>query len=173
MTFLRWHTSAPYMQHDYDDMQHNYVNVRCYYVNMQRKLENEDCSVVIWLTFYSCPKRKLSSYPGTGDVCNGLCRRQEVFTHSEMLLKWLRKNLCWKAIGCPGFSESCNTSLGSTHFNSPELKAQLSFSDRLLSVFCPSVFPSVCTLFTLNKLGTNHPWMKGVHVCSNERWRPR
>ena len=80
------------MQHDYVD---NYVKVRYIYVNMRCKLENEDFTVIIWLTFYSCSKRKLSSYPGTEDVCNGLCRRQQVFTHSEMLLKWLRENLCW------------------------------------------------------------------------------
>ena len=29
-------------------------------------------------------------------------------------------------------------------FSSPELKAQVSFSDRLSSVVCPSVCPSVC-----------------------------
>ena len=32
-------------------------------------------------------------------------------------------------------------------FSSPELKAQVSFSDRLSSVVCLSVRPSVCKLF--------------------------
>jgi hypothetical protein len=55
-------------------------------------------------------------------------------------------------------------------FSSPELKAQVSFSDRLLSVVCPSVRPYVCLLDfyifnfffrtagpILTKVGTNHP----------------
>ena len=61
----------------------------------------------------------------------------------------------------------------STVFSSPELKAQVSFSDHLLS--------SACKLFTYlssspeplhgsisTKLGTKHPWMKGIKVCSIE-----
>jgi hypothetical protein len=53
------------------------------------------------------------------------------------------------------------------------LKAQLSYSDRLLSV-CLSVnfyifdFFSKTTGPILNKLGTNHPWGEGFQVCSNE-----
>jgi hypothetical protein len=67
-------------------------------------------------------------------------------------------------------------------FSSPELNAQVSFSDRLLSVVslsvCPSVYPSVnfyifdffsrTTGPILTKLGTNHPWVEGIQVCSNE-----
>ena len=37
-----------------------------------------------------------------------------------------------------------------THFSSPELKAQVSFSDRLSSV----VGPSVCKLFTFSSFST-------------------
>ena len=67
-----------------------------------------------------------------------------------------------------------------TLFSSPELKAQISFSDPLLSVICLSVCPSVCKLFTFSsssqettrpistKLGTKHPWVLGIQVCSNE-----
>jgi hypothetical protein len=67
-------------------------------------------------------------------------------------------------------------------FSSPELKAQVSFSDRLLSVVSlavyPSVYPSInfyifdffsrTTGPILIKLGTNHPWGEGIQVCSNE-----
>ena len=35
-------------------------------------------------------------------------------------------------------------------FNSPELKAQVRFSDHLSSVICHSVCPSVCNLFTFS-----------------------
>ena len=35
-------------------------------------------------------------------------------------------------------------------FSSPELKAQVSFSDHLSSVVCQSVCPSVCKLFTFS-----------------------
>jgi hypothetical protein len=67
-------------------------------------------------------------------------------------------------------------------FSSPELKAQVSFSDRLLPgvrlSVCPSVnfytfdFFSRTTGPILTRLGTNHPWVKGIQVCSNERDSP-
>jgi hypothetical protein len=50
------------------------------------------------------------------------------------------------------------------HFSSPELKAQVSYSDRLLSVFRLSVNFYIFHFFCrttgpiLTKLGTNHPW---------------
>jgi hypothetical protein len=63
-------------------------------------------------------------------------------------------------------------------FSSPELKAQVSYSDSLLSVVCLSVrlsvhfyifdFFSRTTGPILTRLGTNHPWVKGIQVCSNE-----
>jgi hypothetical protein len=65
-------------------------------------------------------------------------------------------------------------------FSSPELKAQVSYSDRLLSVVRLSVCLSVCVNFyifdffsrttgpLLTRLGTNHPWVEGIQVCSNE-----
>jgi hypothetical protein len=71
-------------------------------------------------------------------------------------------------------------------FSSPELKAQVSFSDRPLSgvrlSVRPSVCPSVCTSVNfyifdffsrtvgpiLTRLNTNHPWVKGIQVCSKE-----
>ena len=66
-------------------------------------------------------------------------------------------------------------------FSSPELKAQVSFADHLLSVvrlsICPlvclSVCPSVCKLhnfifFSRTNLGTKYPWVMGIHVSSNE-----
>ena len=43
----------------------------------------------------------------------------------------------------------CNNNV-SLVFSSPELKAQVSFSDRLSSVVCLSVRPSVCKLFTFS-----------------------
>ena len=67
--------------------------------------------------------------------------------------------------------------------SSPELKAQVSFSDHLSSVVCLSVWLSVCLsvckLFIFiffsrttepisNKLGIKHPRVKGIQVCSNE-----
>jgi hypothetical protein len=66
-------------------------------------------------------------------------------------------------------------------FSSPELKAQVSYSDRRLSVrltVCLSVRPSVnfyifdffsrTTGPILTRLGTDHLWGKGFQVCSNE-----
>jgi hypothetical protein len=62
--------------------------------------------------------------------------------------------------------------------SSPELKAQVSYSDRLLSVVRLSVRLSVnfyiCDFFSrttgpiLTKLGTNNPWGEGILNCSNE-----
>jgi hypothetical protein len=66
-------------------------------------------------------------------------------------------------------------------FRSPELKAQVSFSDRLLSIVLLSVRPSVCLSVNfyifdfsrstgpiLTRLGTNDPWAEGILNCSNE-----
>ena len=72
-------------------------------------------------------------------------------------------------------------------FSSPELKAQVSFSDHLSSFVCLSVRLSVCLclsvcLSTFNififfsrttgpistKLGTMYPSVKGIQVCSYE-----
>jgi hypothetical protein len=63
-------------------------------------------------------------------------------------------------------------------FSSPELKAQVSFSDRLLSVVLLSVrlsvnfyifdFFSRTTGPILTRLGTIHPWGEGILNCSNE-----
>jgi hypothetical protein len=57
-------------------------------------------------------------------------------------------------------------------FSSPELKAQVSFSDHRLSVVRLSVYPSVnfyifdffsrTTGPILTRLGTNHPWGRGI-----------
>ena len=53
----------------------------------------------------------------------------------------------------------------------------MSYSDRLLSVVCPSVCPLTFHIFDFfsrtagpnsTKLGTHHPWVKGLQVCSNE-----
>jgi hypothetical protein len=67
-------------------------------------------------------------------------------------------------------------------FSSPELKAQVSFSDRLLSVVLLSVrlsvrlsvnfyifdFFSRTTGPILTRLGTNDPLAEGILNCSNE-----
>jgi hypothetical protein len=66
-------------------------------------------------------------------------------------------------------------------FSSPELKAQpsqVSFSDHLLSSIrmfvCPSVNFHIFDFFSrttgpiLTRLGTNHPWVKGIQVYSKE-----
>jgi hypothetical protein len=67
-------------------------------------------------------------------------------------------------------------------FSSPELKAQVSYSDSLLSVIRLSCRLSVrlsvnfyiFDFFSrtkgpiLTKLGINHPWEGGIQVCSNE-----
>jgi hypothetical protein len=59
-------------------------------------------------------------------------------------------------------------------FSSPELKAQVSFSDRLLSVVRLSVNFYIFDFFSrttgpiLTTLGTNHPWGKGILNCWNE-----
>ena len=58
-------------------------------------------------------------------------------------------------------------------FSSPESKVQVSYSDRLLSVVCPLTF-HIFDFFSRTagpnstKLGTHHPWVKGLQVCSNE-----
>jgi hypothetical protein len=59
-------------------------------------------------------------------------------------------------------------------FSSHELKAQVSYSDRPLSVVRLSVnfyifdFFSRTTWPIVTRLGTNHPWGEGIQVCSNE-----
>jgi hypothetical protein len=62
-------------------------------------------------------------------------------------------------------------------FSSPELKAQVSFSDRLLSVVCLSVCLLNIYIFDfffrtagpiLTRLGTKHPWAKDIQNCTNE-----
>ena len=70
-------------------------------------------------------------------------------------------------------------------YSSPELKAEVSFSDRLLSVVCLSVclFVRLKTFHIFNffskttwpistKHATKHPWVKEIQVCSNEGSRP-
>ena len=66
-------------------------------------------------------------------------------------------------------------------FSSPELTAQVSFSDRLLSVVRLSVRLSICKPFTfsssysepLGKFQTkHHPCVMKIQVCSNEGSRP-
>jgi hypothetical protein len=63
-------------------------------------------------------------------------------------------------------------------FRSPELKAQVSYSDRRLSVVRLSVnfyifdFFSRTTGPNSTRLGTNHPWVEGFQVCANEGDRP-
>jgi hypothetical protein len=63
--------------------------------------------------------------------------------------------------------------LAPTPFSSPELNAQVSNSDRRLSVVCPSVNFHIfdfsrTTGPILTRLGTDHLWGKGFQVCSNE-----
>ena len=48
------------------------------------------------------------------------------------------------------FGKSKSHTYVDVFFRSTELKAQVSFSDRLLSVVRPSVCPSVCKLFTFS-----------------------
>jgi hypothetical protein len=66
-------------------------------------------------------------------------------------------------------------------FSSPELKAQVCFSDRPVSVclsVCPSVNFYIFDFFSrttgpiLTTLGTNYPCMKGIQVCSKKGDRP-
>jgi hypothetical protein len=67
------------------------------------------------------------------------------------------------------YSKSCNVI-----FSSTELKAQVSFSDRPLSSVRMSVrlsvnfyildFFSRTTGPIFTRLGTNHPWVKGIQV---------
>ena len=64
--------------------------------------------------------------------------------------------------------------LGISLYSSPELKAQVSFSDRLSSVICLSVNFSYFRLLlknhwaNFNKTWHKHPWVKGNQVCSNK-----
>ena len=56
-------------------------------------------------------------------------------------------------------------------FSSPELKAQMGFSDRGSSVVLPSVNIFIFSRTTepiLTKLGTMDLWVKEIQVCSNE-----
>jgi hypothetical protein len=85
-------------------------------------------------------------------------------------LKYIRKLPCKSKLFLP-----------SVFFSSPELKAQVSYSDRPLSVR-PSVrlcgrlsvtfyifdFFSRTTGPILTRLGTNYPWGTGIQVCSKE-----
>ena len=57
-------------------------------------------------------------------------------------------------------------------FSSTELKSHVSFSNLNLSVDFSHFFFSRTTGPILTKLGTNHPWVKGIRVCPNEGPRP-
>ena len=62
-------------------------------------------------------------------------------------------------------------------FSSPELKAQVSFSDNFLSVVCLStfhifIFFSRTTGSISTKLGTKHAWVVVIQVCLNEKPHP-
>jgi hypothetical protein len=63
-------------------------------------------------------------------------------------------------------------------FSSPELKVQVSFFDRLLSIVCLSVNFYIFHFFSRTskpnsiKLGTDYPWAKGIQVCSNKGPNP-
>jgi hypothetical protein len=65
-----------------------------------------------------------------------------------------------------------------TIISSPELKAQVSYSDCLLSVVSLSVNFYIFDFFfrttwpILTRFGTNHPWGEGIQVCSNEEQHP-
>ena len=59
--------------------------------------------------------------------------------------------------------------------SSPELRAHVSFSDQSFSVVCRGhrcchhkLFAFSSTGQISTKLGTKHPWMKGIQICSNE-----
>ena len=65
--------------------------------------------------------------------------------------------------------------------SSPEPKAQMRFSDQNLSVdrrrrhcciFHIFIFFSRTSGQISTKLGTKHPYVKGIQVCSNEEPRP-
>jgi hypothetical protein len=64
--------------------------------------------------------------------------------------------------------------MGTNIFSSPELKAQVSYCDRLLSIVHLSVnfyifdFFSRTTWQILTKLGTNHHWGEGIQISLNE-----
>ena len=63
-------------------------------------------------------------------------------------------------------------------FSSPEPKAQVSFSEKNLSVVsrcrrrgcwrCRKLFTFSSTGPISTKVGTKHPWVKGIQICSNE-----
>jgi hypothetical protein len=63
-------------------------------------------------------------------------------------------------------------------FSSPDLKAQVSYSDRQLSVVRLSLNFYIFDFFSRTtgpistRLGTDHPWGKGFQVFSNEGDRP-
>lgn len=66
-------------------------------------------------------------------------------------------------------------------FSSTEPKAQVCFSDENVSVFCRSRCCRRYKLFCLllqnhmvnfNQPGTEHPWTKGIQVCTKERQHP-
>jgi hypothetical protein len=64
-----------------------------------------------------------------------------------------------------------------TIISSPELKAEVSYSDCLLSVVSLSVNFYIFDFSRtsgpiLARFGTNHPWGKGIQVCSNEEQHP-
>jgi hypothetical protein len=83
----------------------------------------------------------------------------------------------WKNISIwAKVSQVSDVAHGTLVFSSPELKAQVSYSDRLLSVVRLSVyifdffFRTAEPIFT--RLGTKHPWAKGIQNCTNEGQPP-
>jgi hypothetical protein len=112
--------------------------------------------------------------PSTNDISWG----KSTFHSEDLAMRKL--SACWKInqnfwqkhTRCTLFHANLNL------FSSPELKAQVSFSDCPSSL-CPSVCLSVCKLLhfqlllqnhrsILTRLGTNHPWGEGIANSSNE-----
>ena len=105
--------------------------------------------------------------------------------------RFRRKHSMKTYCSCIGLLRTRNTILHTNahflfFFSSPELKAQVSFSDHLSSVVCPSVCLSVCLSVNFSHFhlllqnhwaNFNQTWPKaslgeGIQVCSNEGPRP-
>ena len=93
-------------------------------------------------------------------ICNLLLMNCFIFIHHcQSIHSWLHVCLFFNGL----LASPKNPNQMELVFSSPELKAKVSFSDRLSSGICLSVCPSVCKLFLFST--SSHHW-----VNFNQTW---
>ena len=92
------------------------------------------------------------------------CRRRKLFTFSSSSpepLGHFQPNLAQSILGCMGFQVCSNE--GPCPFSRGDNYEIVKIHWRNLKIFFSRTTEPIST-----KLGTKHPWVKGIQVCSNE-----